>query len=723
MALIGKIRRQKWLLTVSMAVALFLFIAMLMFDNPNQSFLGGSATMVGEIEGRKIENNEFNATYDMLYRSAQGDSYAQRTYLWNYFVEEALINKYAEEIGLGVSKTELLDLQFNADNTRLSPIITSRYVNPSTGQLDRNQLDQLKNIITTNQIDQMITNGQLPQDFKSRWAYQENEIVKDRLQTKIANLVGKAVYTPTWMAEMVSADQNTQMDFEYVMVPFDEIDNAEVTLEDADYKSYLEENKEQFRQDEETRKLEYVILDVIPTKEDSANIRQKIADIVDDFAATDDDSLFVESNYGTIDVAYFKKEALSPVIADTIADLAVNQVYGPYLDGAEYKAVKLLDKKVIPDSVKARHILRRADDQASYLAAIKTIDSLKTLIETGQATFDSLAPAFSQDPSNASKGGDLGFFAPGTMVKEFNDVCFFKAEPGKVYSVTTQFGVHLIQVTDRKYGDKREESYQLAYLTQQIVPSQETQDAVREKALQLIEGNSSLENLRKAAADKGLSTEVSGPIKKNDYNIGNLGAGEGSREMVRWAFGLELNAEAPEVNDVAPRDFGFQAANQFYTEKYVVAGLNSIRPEGLPNFQDVKSEIEPAVINRKKGDIIAGKLSGMTDLLSVANAYSVKVDTARNVTLASAFIPNAGAEPKVVAQAYKTEIGQMTKPVIGNAGVFVVKPTNKPAPAPSANIAQVKVSNQQGLRSLVRTRLMQSLKKNAEITDNRARFF
>ncbi len=723
MALIGKIRGQKWLLTGSMAVALFLFIAMLMFDNPNQSFMGGSATMVGEIEGRKIENSEFNATYDMLYRNQTGDTYAQRTYLWNYFVEEALVKKYAELIGLGVSKTELLDLQFSADNTRLSPIITSRYVNPNTGQLDRAQLDQLKTIITANQIDQMIANGQLPADFRARWAYQENEIIKDRLQTKLANLVAKAMYTPTWMAEMISEDQNTKVDFEYVMVPFDEIDNAEVSLEEADYKAYFDEVKEQFRQDEETRKLEYVVLNVIPTAEDSANIRQRIADLVDDFAKAEDDSLFVETNYGTIDVAYFKKDQLSPAIADTIADLQVGQVYGPYLDAGEYKAVKLLDKKVIPDSVKARHILRRAEDQASYLAAVKTIDSLKTLIETGAASFDSLAPIFSQDPSNAGKGGDLGFFAQGTMVKPFNDVCFFQAEPGKVYSVTTQFGVHLIEVTDRKFGDKREESYQVAYISQQIVPSQETQDAVREQALELIENNATLADLRKSAAEKGLSTEVSGPLKKNDYIVGDLGAGEGSREMVRWAFGLDLNAEEPQVGDVAPRDFGFQAANQFYTEKYVVAGLHSIRPEGLPDYQDVKAEIEPAVINRKKGEIIAGRIDGKTDLASIANMFSTKVDTALNVTLASAFIPNVGAEPKVVAKAYKTEIGQVAPPVVGNAGVFSVKPTNKPAPAPAANIAQVKVSNQQGLRSLVRTRLMQALKKNAEITDNRARFF
>lgn len=253
MALISKIRRQKWLLVGSMTIALFLFIAMLMFDNPNQSLFGGSATTIGDIEGRKVDYKEFSIIHDMLYRNSSGDGFSDRTFLWNFFVDDAIIKKEAESIGLGVSKTELLDLQFGADNSRLSPIISSRYVNPNTRQVDRQQLDQLKNIITTNQIDQLIQNGQLVSDFKYRWAHQEKEIINDRLQTKMANMVSKGMFTPAWMAEMISKDQNLSIDFKYVQVPFDEIENSEVTLEDADYKAYFEENKSKFIQDEDRK--------------------------------------------------------------------------------------------------------------------------------------------------------------------------------------------------------------------------------------------------------------------------------------------------------------------------------------------------------------------------------------------------------------------------------------------------------------------------------------
>ncbi|TAK49638.1 MAG: hypothetical protein EPO28_00505 [Saprospiraceae bacterium] len=723
MALISKIRRQKWLLVGSMTVALFLFIAMLMFDNPNQSLFGGSATTIGDIEGRKLDYKEFSVTYDMLYRNSTGDGFSDRTFLWNFFVDEAIIQKEAAAIGLGVSKAELLDLQFGADNSRLSPIIASRYVNSNTQQVDRQQLDQLKNIITTNQIDQLIKNGQLVPDFKYRWAHQEKEIINDRLQTKIFNMVSKGMYTPGWMAEMISSDQNLLIDFNYVQVPFDEIENSEVTLEDADYKAYFEENKNQFIMDEETRKLEYIIFNVVPTPEDSAAIKDNITHLIDDFKTTKNDSLFVENNYGSLDAVYFKKETLSTAIADTIFQMAKGSVYGPYIDGSAYKAVKLLDKKVIPDSVKARHILRKANDQTTLVAAMKTIDSLKNLIETGVATFDSLAANFSQDPSNANKGGDLGFFGQGRMVKEFNDACFFNSVPGKLQSVVSKFGVHLIDVTDRKFGDKREESVKVAYISQEIVPSQSTQDNVREMALQMQETHPTIEDLRKAATEKGIDIETSPWLKKNDYASGSLSAGQGAREMIRWAFGVDPNVKVPKTGDVSPQVYSLQNQGQFFISKFVVAALQSIRPAGMPTYKDVKDEIEPLVINRKKGDIIKQRLQGKTDLTTIANTFSTKVDTATNISFASAFLPNAGNEPKVVAYAFKVDLNQLSEPIVGNAGVFVILPTNKPIAPASPNIVQVRLTSQQSTRGLIRSRLMPAMRKKADISDNRSRFF
>lgn len=723
MALIGKIRQKKWLLIGSLAAALALFILMLMFDNPNQSFGGSSNTSVGSIAGESIEYQKFNQIHDMLYSGSQTDGFSGRNYLWNYFVDEALVKKEAEEVGLGVSKPELLKLEFGPEQNRLSPVITARYQNQNTRQVDLEQLNQLKDIVTTpGKIDQMIKDQQLIGDFKYRWAHQEQEVIKDRLQTKLSNMVSKGMYTPNWMAEMIGESQNKKVDFLYVQVPYDEIDNTDVPLEDADYQAYFNENKNKFVQTEETRKVEYVVFDVKPSAQDSADIKAEIAALVPDFRKAEDDSLFVETHLGFIDGAYFKKETLPAEVADTLMSMPIGEVYGPFLTTGSYLAYKVLDRKVIPDSVSARHILRRASDLPSLQAAQKTIDSLKNVIETGVNTFEEMATAYSEDASNAGKGGDLGTFAPGAMVKEFNDVCFFQAETGNVYSVVTQFGVHLIQVYDKEFISN-EPSVRIANISRTIIPSQKTQDDVKELALKLQEENKDIESLRQAATAQGLTIETSPALKANDFSVGTLGVGQGSRELVRWAFGDSQNVEPGELGEVSPQIYNFQNQGEYHVSKYAVAALQSIIPAGLPSWKDVKSEIEPQVINRKKGELIKSQLSGMTDLQSIANKYGVAVDTATSVTFASAFIQTAGAsEPDVVAEAFKIDLNQVSPPIAGTNGVYVVKPTNKPAAAaPNASIARQ--SSQQQARVQVAGKLMPSLRKNADIKDNRSRFF
>ena len=73
-------------------------------------------------------------------------------------------------------------------------------------------------------------------------------------------------------------------------------------------------------------------------------------------------------------------------IADTIFNAPVGTVIGPYIDGRNFKAVKLIARKTIADSVKSRHILLSANDPVSYAAAQRKIDSLKTLLVAGNTS-------------------------------------------------------------------------------------------------------------------------------------------------------------------------------------------------------------------------------------------------------------------------------------------------------------------------------------------------
>lgn len=706
MALIGKIRRSMWIVVVLVALGVGGFILQDMMSG-QQSLFGSAQSTVGKVNGEKIEWNQFattdNVIESVLFQGTSSEVYSRRQILWDYFVEEIIIKEEAEELGLGVSKTELLDLEFGVN---LSPVIRQRFQDPATGQINRQRLNDFKTAIETNQLTDPM--------MRAYWAHQEKEIIKDRLQSKLAAMVTKAIYTPTWMAEMGHNEQNDRVDFEYVRVPFDEIDNTEVSLEDADYEAYMKENGERFRQTEETRRLKYVVLDVFPTAEDSAKIREQIDTLIPQFTVAENDSLFVERYYGQYDPAYLKKDELSPVIADTVFSLPVGSVYGPYIDGGAYQAVKVVDRKVIPDSVRSRHILIQANDPISLAAAQSRVDSLKGLIEAGTHRFDSLAAVFGSDATR-TEGGDLGFAFPGQMVKPFNDLIFYEAEPGKLYSVITQFGVHLVEVTDRKFVNN-DQGVKLAFLAEAIVPSQETQNAVYDQALALASSNRSLDKLQEAVkGDPNLNMETSVLLKRNDFSIGTLGAGQTTRDMIRWAFESKKGAVSPDV-------YTYQDPVELYNNMYVIAGLEAIQKPGIPSVANIKSDIEQLVINKKKGEMLAERMKGKT-LPALATEFTTTVDTAQNMSFATATLPNVGSEPKVIAEALTLAQNQPSQPIVGNTGVYKLNVINKTPAAPATDLTLTRTTMAMAMRSQVPALLMQSLKKKAKISDNRFTFY
>ncbi len=108
-----------------------------------------------------------------------------------------------------------------------------------------------------------------------------------------------------------------------------------------------------------------------------------------------------------------------------------------------------------PDQVQARHILIKVGPEADTLektAARKRIEEIRTKLDEG-GDFGALAREFSEGPSSA-KGGDLGWFERGQMVKPFEEAAF-ALKPGEVSGVVeTQFGYHLIEVTDKRQATK-----------------------------------------------------------------------------------------------------------------------------------------------------------------------------------------------------------------------------------------------------------------------------
>lgn len=347
MALIGKIRKHSWLLVVLIGGALAGFVIMDMTGSGLTG--GGQIPPLVEVDGEKVDWMEFQRAESILYTGSAVDVFSRRNYLYNYFVDRAIVQQESEANGLAVPVDELMDLQFG---NNLSSLIQQRFANPNTGMVDRTQL---------NSIRQSIDQGQLTPQLREYWAYQEKEIITERLTNKLTNLVSKALYTPTWMVEQTNEDQTIRTDFEYVGIPYEEIPDSEVSVTDGDLKQYLTENQGEYYNPDELRTVNFVSFEVTPTAKDSADLLQEIKDQIAEFKVTENDTQFVENYYGSFDPAYVKREMVSPIIADSVFQLPAGTIVGPYLEANAYRAVKIRGRMMVPDSVHARHILRRAD--------------------------------------------------------------------------------------------------------------------------------------------------------------------------------------------------------------------------------------------------------------------------------------------------------------------------------------------------------------------------
>ena len=452
MALIGRIRKNFWFVLLVLGLALAAFVIMDMVNAGNRGGLGPQQ-VVGEVAGQKIDYMDFQKVEQALY-SNNTDNFAAKSGVWNYLVEKAIINDQADAIGLGVSKDELMDLQFGSN---LSPIIQNTFRNPQTGQVDMQQLLNIK---------QAIENGEeLSNTFRLSWSEQEKQITKTAKQDKLIAMVSKAMTTPSVIVEANEKNTNSSVSFDYVKIPFDQIDDSEVSLTDADVSSYINANKTQYTYENEQRIISYVVKDVLPTAEDSATWRTQVAGLASEFELKkpSEDSLWTISQQGQYSPVYMKNEDLQESIKEVVKTMSIGDVYGPYEDGGAYFAVKLIDKKVYPDSVTTRHILRGVanGDPTQTIAAKSYLDSLENLINTSRETIGTLAAANSQDQSSSANDGVLGPFAQASMISLDYSKKAFETKKGELFRVTSTFGEHLVEVTDVVYNN-REPKYKLA---------------------------------------------------------------------------------------------------------------------------------------------------------------------------------------------------------------------------------------------------------------------
>lgn len=671
------------------------------------SILQRNQMEVGEINGESIQYPEFQKQVEEL-----GEIYKQNTQqsqldengwsqvreqTWQTMVQEIVMSEVYDDLGIEVSSDELFDMLQGAN---LHPIIQQLFRNPNTGQVDRGAVvNFLKNLDTN-----------VAPEQRAYWLYLEKQIVNERMQSKYAGMVGKGLYVSVPEAQQSIAARSKVVNFDYVALSYSAVSDSSVAVSEKELKDYYNEHKTEFKQDK-NREIEYVTFTIKPSAADFKDAENWIGGIKNDFTNAPDNALFVNSNS---DVSYnstwYKKETLPAAVGAWIFDEGAqeNAVYGPYFENDAYFLAKVDTLAMLPDSVKARHILLRVTTQEELAGAQKLADSLKTIIEKG-ADFSALAMQYSTDQGSAINGGDLGWFGRGQMVKPFEDAAFNNAK-NEVSIAMSQFGIHVVQTTDK---GKPTLQAQVAFLVHNVVPSTRTEQEIYGQASKFASSNNTSEKFNAAVVAEKLNKRVAS-VRETDLNIVGL---ENARILVRAAY----EANVGDVLKTSQESPIFELGNNF-----VIAVLTKATEEGEATFEDAKTRVELAVLKQKKAEMLVKKASGAaegkTDLYSVANALGTDVKNAANVDFNGFSIPGLGMEPALVGTVTSMDANKLSKPVEGNNGVYIAMVTSvSQSPDPGVKNEQTRLAQSMFYRAS--SQAVESQRKKAEITDKRAKFY
>ena len=329
--------------------------------------------------------------------------------------------------------------------------------------------------------------------------------------------------------------------------------------------------------------------------------------------------------------------------------------------------------------------------------------------------FSVLANIHTQDPGNqiapdSGRGGDLGWFEKGQMVKSFEDAAFKGRRGSVVGPVLSQFGYHIIKIDSIKNRGKNNHQVKARHILLKVELGQKTRSELRRKAT-LFSYDAQDYGLPSAIDTHSVNIQQAENLKENDFFISQVGP---FRSAVRWVF----NSKIDDISDPLETE-----------SYYAVFKLDSITPAGVEDFDNVKDKIYRDLISENEFDatnLYAEEIK--TEILNGSSFKSIKKDNNRlelvpsdKKSLNSSFI-SLGRSEQLVGALMNSKKGDIVGPIKTARGHGIVK---------VMEIEKFDSTNWVSTKTNIRTDLankkerevysdwMQSLKDEAEIIDNR----
>lgn len=719
MTALGKIRSKGILLIIIIGLGLFAFIAEEAFRSCN-GIKGQNSQQIGEVLGEKIYVQDFQKLLeeyqDAMKLTMRTDNLSEdqlnqlKDQVWQQLVSERVMKEDCKKLGLTVTEDELQNVLNDGTNQLLTQ---TPFVNQQTGRFD---VSILKQFIDAYRKAEASNNSQQLDQMRpayNYWLFVEKNLRTQLLAQKYQSLLANCVLSNKVEAKMAFNEENEEAQIQLASIAYNTIKDADIKVTDEELKAKYEELKPAFRQQQETRDVKMVDVQVKASATDRAQLQKDMAGYQKQLAAAADPTQVVSKSGSMIQYIGLPVSGKAfqqyPDIASKIDSMAVGTtgVVENTKDNT-YNIVRILSRTELPDSVEFRQIQVGGK---TLEAARASADSIQKALAAG-GDFQAIAKRYGQDSTTTWFTGAM-YEQASTMSQDNRTYieALLNGAVGSTQNIELTQGNVVIQVLNRKAMKNKAVA---AVIKKEIRFSDNTYSKAYNRFSQFVtQSQASLADLQKHATKFGYTVQDLNDFATSSHTVGNVG-GSGIRDAIKWIF----EAKEGQVSQL------FEAGKE--NDHLLVLCMTKIHPQGYRPWDDaqVKEILKREVIRDKKAEMIMAKLKGVNSI-AAAQAKGAKVSTVNQITFAApAFIQATGAaEPALSGAVAATAQGKFcSAPVKGNAGVYVFQVVKKQMrPAKYNEEQQIQMCRQRAMQYM--GNFMQDLVFGAGVVDNRYLFF
>ena len=712
MATLQKIRSKGPLLVIVIGLALFAFIAGDAWKvlQPHQG-----KQDVGEVNGEVLSAQDYQKMVDELsevikltngLNSLTEDQLNNvKDQVWQSYVNNKLIAEQAKKLGLKVTDAEIQAIIEQGTHPLL---MQTPFRNPQTGMFDKDMLKKF--LVDYANLDASKMPAQYVEYYQKMgafWKFVEKTLAESTLAQKYQNLVTKSLISNPVSAEDAFKARTEQSDLLLAGIPYSSINDSTIQVSDSEIKDRYNEKKEQFKQLVETRDIRYIDVKVVPSDADRKAVEKEVTEYSNQLATTTSDfGTFVRStgssvNYSDVPVS---KSVFPADVASRLDSTGVNEVYGPYYNQTDdsYNAFKVLAKVSSPDSIQFRQIQVYADTEEKT----KTLaDSIYNALKGG-ADFAAVAKIYGQTGeatwvnSQSWEGAELD-----TDNSKFINT-LLNQPVDELTNVNIGQANLILQVMNKK---SMQTKYKVALVKRPVEFSKETYNAAYNKFSQFVAQNTTIDSMVKNAEESGYTLTPRTDLSSAEHYVGGV---RSTREALKWIF-------AAKPGEVSPL---YECGEN---DHLMVVALDKIHEAGYRDVNSVAEMLRSEIRRDKKADKLMAEMKKYNSIAQVKGMKDAVSDSVKHVTFsAPAYISvTRASEPVIGAVASKTAVNQVSAPIKGNAGVYMIQVYAKDKGNEKFDAKQEEATLNNMAVRIVGSQLINDLYQKAKVEDKRYLFF